>query len=472
MLALACVVAAGCDGAKERPDVALACLSATDALAGESNHGFAEPVAIESSAPARSGGGTRIIYLDRYARGFVAGRDDAQAGASSVLASQHLDHVTLGGFQQGDDTWAAVVTCIRAQYARYDVAVTDIRPVTPGYVEAHFGGTGREVGLADGAGGIAPIDSTGCGVVEGAPVFVFSDLFGKNVRSLCEVGAHEIAHTFTLDHEYDCKDPMTYITGCGDKTFQQAPAPCGEGGARPCLCNRPSQSSVIVLRELLGDRASDTVPPTVELLPLVADPSGTGTRVQIRAHDPGGALKAIELHRVSTAETGMPEEVITCGDGLLPCTLDGELASFDVPPAPADSQVWAVAEDTAGNRTSTPQATLVANPVGMAALTVVVAPLALAYAPDGVVELQALVLAQQPLVEMTVVWTDPHGAVHELPMCRLGGPSDPLGEALEGRWGVAIHLGASSEPRHFHVRATDVSGTGAQSADEVVSVAR
>ena len=160
----------------------------------------------------------------------------------------------------------------------------------------------------------------------------------------------------------------------------------------------------------------------------------------------------------------MPEEVITCGDGRIPCTLDGELASFDVPPAPTDSQVWAVAEDTAGNRTSTPQATLFARPAGTTALTVVVAPLAAGYLVGGIVELQVLVLAQQPLVEVTAVWTDAHGAVHELPMC-------PVGVSSDARWGITVHLGDSRAERSFHIRATDATGSGAQSAEEVVSVA-
>lgn len=458
---LALTLAAGCGRPVDRADEALACLSPTDSLSGETAHGFTEPVAIATATPARSGLGTRVVYLDRYARAYVGGADDAQAGVSSVVSSQKLAQVTLGGFQQGDGPWAQLVSCIRDQYARYDVAVTDIRPVTPGYVEAHFGGTGAELGLTDGAGGIAPIDSLHCGIVEGAPVFVFTDLFGANVRAMCEVGSHEIAHTFSLDHELDCRDPMTYIQGCGEKTFQQEAAQCGESSARPCLCNRPSQSSVVVLREQLGDARSDTVPPAVELLPLVADPSGVGTRVQIRAHDPDGALKAIELHRVYTSVAAMPEEVVTCGDGKLPCTLDGELASFDIPPTRTDSQVWAVAEDTAGNRTATAQVTLSALQVDSTALTIVLAPLAASYAADGVVQLQALVLAKQPLVEVTVVWPDAHGAVHELPMC-------PLAESSDGRWGVVIHLGTSREPRSFYVRATDSTGAGTQSSEQVV----
>ncbi len=253
---------------------------------------------IRVQAAPRPSNGTRVVFLNRSPRTYVAGIDDAQAGSSSVLGAQALPSASLSGFEQGDDAWADVLGCIRGQYARFDVAVTDVRPVNPGYIEAHFGGSGPELAIHDGSGGIAPIDSLACGVVEGAVVFVFSDLFGSNTRALCEVGAHEIAHVFSLDHEYRCKDPMTYVQGCGEKEFQHEDAPCGEGSARACICGRPSQSSVAILRDHLGDARSDLVPPTVQLLDPVVAPSGQGTYIQVRAHDADAALTAIELHVV------------------------------------------------------------------------------------------------------------------------------------------------------------------------------
>jgi hypothetical protein len=334
--------------------------------------------------------------------------------------------------------------------------VTDIRPVTPGYIEAHFGGSGPELNITDGSGGIAPIDSTHCGAIDGAVVYVFSDLFGSNLRSVCEVGAHEIGHVFSLDHEFDCKDPMTYVEGCGDKSFVSDAQPCGESGARQCICNRPSQSSVDILQAMLGDHVSDTIPPTVELLPPIA--SQDVSYLQVRAHDPNAALRAIELHVVANNI----ESVSVCGDGRLPCTLDGELASFALPPSTFDQQVWAVAEDTGGNRVSTLETVIPGGGRAATLLAVAVAPVAAMYQPDGIVEIQALVVDDSAVTDAVVVWTDGDGSVRTIPLCP---------RSHDGRYGVSMHLGHGEAMRSFHLSITDIQGRVVTSPDETVVVA-
>lgn len=439
-------------------DQALACL-ATDgnSISAELPHGFSAPVPVRYASVHLPPGASRVVYLNRGPRTYVAGIDDAQAGSSSVVTAQGLATASLPGFQQGDDAWKDLVACMREQYARFDIAVTDVRPVTAGFIEAHFGGKGPELGITDGSGGIAPIDSSRCDVVDGAVVFIFSDLFGNNLRSVCEVGAHEIGHAFSLDHEYRCKDPMTYVQGCGEKEFQPDEAPCGESGERACICGRKSQSSVVILQTQLGDRRSDVTPPSVELLPPIADPTGRSTYLQVRAHDPDAALAAVELHVVKDGK----ELVSRCGDGALPCTLDGELASFGLPQATSDQRVWAVAEDTGGNRSASLETIVKAGPPVVAELALAVAPLAAAYATDAIVEVQALVVSTAPVTEAVAVWTDGDGEPRELPLCPRG---------RDGRMGVAVHLGRGAAARSFHVRVTDANGRTVVSQDEAVHV--
>jgi hypothetical protein len=67
----------------------------------------------------------------------------------------------------------------------------------------------------------------------------------------CEVVAHELGHAFGLEHEYLCKDPMTYLEGCGHKTFQDVAAPCGEDEPRACS-GGGKQNSVQHLTQVLG----------------------------------------------------------------------------------------------------------------------------------------------------------------------------------------------------------------------------
>jgi hypothetical protein len=443
-------------------DAALACLPPDGtAAAAELPHNFSAPVPIHYEPAAHTPGTTRVVYLNRAARSYVAGTDDAQAGSSSVLSSQHIASAALGGFQQGDDAWQGLVECVRDQFSAFDIAITDVRPVEPGYVEAHFGGKGPEIGITTGSSGIAPIDNEHCGVVESGIVFVFSDLFGDDLRSVCEIGAHEIGHVFSLDHEFRCKDPMTYVEGCGDKDFQPMDTPCGEDAPRACICGRASQNSVSILYSQLGDHRSDVTPPAVELLAPVADPAGAGTYLQVRATDET-AISAIELHVV---EDGV-ESVSVCGDDTLPCTLDGELASFALPPQTKDAQIWAVGEDTGGNRTATQEVDVRAGAGATTPLSLAVAPVASSYPANSIVEIEALVVASAPLASVVAVWTNADGSQTEIPLCPR---SDIAGANL--RYGVSVHLGTGNAMRNFHISATDTAGHSVASQDQPVTVA-
>ncbi len=64
----------------------------------------------------------------------------------------------------------------------------------------------------------------------------------------------EIAHAYGLDHEYLCKDVMTYLRGCGSKSFVDAEAPCGESKKRHCEGGSPTQNSFKRLVDVLGAR--------------------------------------------------------------------------------------------------------------------------------------------------------------------------------------------------------------------------
>src|SRR5690606_19334412 len=120
-------------------------------------------------------------------------------------------------------------------------------------------------GLPNGVGGVAPIDTFQCNIIPRAVVYVFSGALPNNAQVLCEVAAQEIAHALSLDHELLCEDPMTYLSGCGAKTFQDRAAQCGEFSPRQCDCGRPSQNSVQILYDKLGPSGgSPTPPPTVD----------------------------------------------------------------------------------------------------------------------------------------------------------------------------------------------------------------
>lgn len=193
------------------------------------------------------------IWLDRDGATLTAGRDDSTRGVSSIVAGAKKDRVTIPAFKGSDKQWKAIVGCIKDQYARFDVEIVETQPEERGYVHVVIGGSPSVVGYGKTIGGLAPYSGQ---PIPDPVVMVFSRALGEKLRPICETAAMEIAHAYGLDHVYLCKDPMSYLTGCGAKTFQDKSAPCGEKKARACGDGRPEQNSVARLAEVLGPRAT------------------------------------------------------------------------------------------------------------------------------------------------------------------------------------------------------------------------
>jgi hypothetical protein len=86
---------------------------------------------------------------------------------------------------------------------------------------------------------------------------------------ICNTVAHEAGHVYGLDHAFDCRDPMTYLSDCGAKHFLNLALPCGEfDGARPCQCRPEGQDSHVVLTEALGPGTIPDAAPISITLPL------------------------------------------------------------------------------------------------------------------------------------------------------------------------------------------------------------
>jgi hypothetical protein len=223
----------------------------------------------------------RVIYLHRGPITLVGGEDDARARVSSVVASagEHHTHthgvdehlgakpelvahheeapartVKLRGFRGSAATWKKIRTCVGDLFKPFDVTVTDVEP-PPGtpYVMAVVGGRPRDIGHPAKVGGLAPYSGE---VIPGAVVFAFADQLGNRARATCEVLGMEVAHSFGLDHEHECKDVMTYLTGCGSKSFKDVDARCGEAKARDCADGAATQNSYRRLMTVLGPRRS------------------------------------------------------------------------------------------------------------------------------------------------------------------------------------------------------------------------
>lgn len=191
----------------------------------------------------------KTIFLERHGATITPGDDDSARNVSSIVREAGKASVTIPKFRGGDKAWRQFVDCVRAQYAPFDVLVTEERPSTPGYVLTVVGGMPKLVGFPRSTGGLAPYSGE---PIADPVVFVFSDNLGGRTQVMCETAAMEIAHAYGLDHEFLCKDPMSYLHGCGKKSFQDQTVPCGEKKARVCGDGQPTQNSYRRLLGLLG----------------------------------------------------------------------------------------------------------------------------------------------------------------------------------------------------------------------------
>ena len=60
---------------------------------------------------------------------------------------------------------------------------------------------------------------------------------------------------------------MTYLSGCGQKTFQAAAIRCGEYSARTCACGNPTQNSVAMITARGAATGEEGPRPQLWLLP-------------------------------------------------------------------------------------------------------------------------------------------------------------------------------------------------------------
>ena len=187
-----------------------------------------------------------IVFLNRHGGVYSEGFDNPVTNRSSIISGIR----SIAAFAGDDADWETVLEHVRTLFRHFDISIVDVEPPTGPYIEAVVGGLPGQAGFNSGTFGVAPAY---CAPARNTIVFIFSGLQpGQNIR-IAEDIAHEIGHAFSLDHEYLCKDPMTYLTGCGEKRFQNRTVACGEGAERPCFCDGGEQNSYEVLREAFGN---------------------------------------------------------------------------------------------------------------------------------------------------------------------------------------------------------------------------
>lgn len=195
---------------------------------------------------------SKTIYLERHAADLRPGEDDAAAAMSSVLATASGKPIRTHAWSGGDARWKQLVQCVSTMFAPFDVTIVDQRPTSSDFLLVMVGGRPGDIGVKDNRiAGLAPFNG---GVIPRAIVFAFAAQTGNEVRATCETIAMEVGHAYGLDHEYLCKDVMTYLRGCGTKVFVDAAVPCGEAKHRACENGGATQNSFRRLVDVLGVR--------------------------------------------------------------------------------------------------------------------------------------------------------------------------------------------------------------------------
>ncbi|HTE54218.1 MAG TPA: hypothetical protein VK698_25360 [Kofleriaceae bacterium] len=309
-LALGLAAVAALSGAAQR-----------DAEAGPANErARTVTVEVEPDAPAgRSDRAARPVTVFLNSEGGIYTPGEPNDSIANVTSAPDLP-VSIGAWAGSADEREALLACVADLFSPFDVLVVDQDPGTAPHIEAVIGGYPSQFGREADVGGLSPL-RTDCGVIDGSIVFAFPTVVGGD-RKLCEVVAQEVAHSFGLDHELLCEDPMTYLGGCGDKEFQFRESVCGETEPRDCECSRTQNSA----RDLL-DRLGRGERPALWLAqPSSGDVLAAGFPVQAvvtRAPD------ALDLHvdgavvdSVSPAEVSGPYQLVDfdTGDRLRPGT--------------------------------------------------------------------------------------------------------------------------------------------------------
>lgn len=196
---------------------------------------------------------SKTIFLERRPLELVPGIDDAPRGVSSVLASASGKPAKLPGWKGSNAAWTKLVACVRGLFAPFAVEVTDEPPSHRDYVLVAVGGKPADIGVKNKrVGGLAPFNGD---VIPVPVVFAFSAALRHDVRAICETIGMEVAHAYGLDHGYECKDVMTYLTGCGAKKFVDKNVRCGEKKPRDCEGGATTQNSYRHLVNVLGSRS-------------------------------------------------------------------------------------------------------------------------------------------------------------------------------------------------------------------------
>jgi hypothetical protein len=245
------------------------------------------------------------------------------------------------------DKREATMQAVRADWAPFDVIITDTRPASGSYTMNMTGPTNP---FGGGVLGIAPLDCDDSQTHDNI-TYAFhsaSDQFSASTQATT-IG-QEVAHSYGLEHVDEPGDIMNPYNAGGDPAFLDTcitivqGVACGSQHAAECGSSG-QQNSYAELMTLFGPSNPDTASPTVAITyPADGDtfPSGSDFTITVEAND-DQAIEQVTLFS-NDAEQGV--------DASPPY-------GWEVMAIPAGTyELYVVATDAAGNETASAPVTI------------------------------------------------------------------------------------------------------------------
>ena len=201
----------------------------------------------------------QVVYLNFDGATLKKGQSDARSNSTILVAGSTLqypamDFSALGGKDKGT---RAIVDELKKVFMTYAVRFVTTRPAEGGYTMAMFGGTGLGTVAGGLAIGVSPVDCKNTNYNDVIFVFANKSSINGSAKKLAFTAAHELAHSFGLEHVTAQKDIMhpalNPATCCWTKSSVT-------GGSN---CGRSEQDADKILTDHVGEGKQDTISPRV-----------------------------------------------------------------------------------------------------------------------------------------------------------------------------------------------------------------
>ena len=191
-----------------------------------------------------------IVYLNRDGATFTRGPESSVDNTTLVVEEEEF---VFEPHPFGDNNWSSLAGCFRAGLSPFHIDVVEEDPGPADHTEIVFSTTWLDTNVAS-------ISAFSCASFQRGTAFLFSANFAESDwQGECDLALQQWGVVAGgLDHSYDCRDYMSYLdSGCDGKDWVDEPLPCGELEERDCMCERPSQNSFQLLRDVFGPACLD-----------------------------------------------------------------------------------------------------------------------------------------------------------------------------------------------------------------------